>query len=190
MTAIHGIEQDWELVDLVAGARAGDRDAMSELFRRFERHVLAIAFKRLGDWDEAQDLCQDAFFQAFRKLDQLQIDGAFAGWLQQIVVRMAINRVSRRKKMASIDHEILENTLASEGEAFEDAVRSDVQQHVRLGLEKLKSLDRETLVAFYVDGQSLSEMSRQFKAPVGTIKRRLHTARKRLARECDFLVSA
>jgi RNA polymerase sigma-70 factor, ECF subfamily len=49
----------------------------------------------------------------------------------------------------------------------------------------LGTLDRQTLVAFYVDGQSLVEMSTAFDSPVGTIKRRLHVARKRLARELE-----
>ena len=49
--------------------------------------------------------------------------------------------------------------------------------------------DRETLVAFYVDGRSLLEMSDDFDAPVGTIKRRLHVARKRLAKEVEELVA-
>jgi RNA polymerase sigma-70 factor (ECF subfamily) len=49
-------------------------------------------------------------------------------------------------------------------------------------------LDRDTLVAFYIDGQSLIEMSNRFAAPIGTIKRRLHTARKRLAQECKILI--
>ena len=45
------------------------------------------------------------------------------------------------------------------------------------------SLDRRTLVAFYVEGQSLVQMSEAFSSPIGTIKRRLHVARKRLAAE-------
>jgi RNA polymerase sigma-70 factor (ECF subfamily) len=61
---------------------------------------------------------------------------------------------------------------------------------VRDGLRKLRTLDRDTLVAFYVRGQSLLEMSDQFDAPVGTIKRRLHVARQRLAKEIEHLVSA
>jgi RNA polymerase sigma-70 factor (ECF subfamily) len=48
-------------------------------------------------------------------------------------------------------------------------------------------MDRETLVAFYVRGQSLLEMSEEFDSPVGTIKRRLHVARKRLAKELESL---
>lgn len=176
-----------ELASVVARARLGCRDAMGELFRRFEKHVMNIAFKRLGDWEEAQDLCQDAFCQAFRKLDQLDVDAAFAGWLTRIVIRMSINRSARRHRTASVDHEVLEATLAIDHEASDEAIRGEHREHVRLGLQRLGELDRATLSAFYLDGQSLLEMSDRFEAPVGTIKRRLHTARKRLAEECKHL---
>ena len=53
----------------------------------------------------------------------------------------------------------------------------------------MRELDRETLVAFYVKGRSLLEMSDEFDAPLGTIKRRLHIARKRLAKEVESLVA-
>jgi len=56
---------------------------------------------------------------------------------------------------------------------------------VHVGLDRLNDLDRDTLVAFYFEGQSLIEMSSQFHSPVGTIKRRLHVARKRLAKELE-----
>ena len=58
---------------------------------------------------------------------------------------------------------------------------------VRAGLRRLGEIDRSTLEAFYMQGQSLVEMSDQFASPVGTIKRRLHVARKRLARELDAM---
>jgi RNA polymerase sigma-70 factor (ECF subfamily) len=51
------------------------------------------------------------------------------------------------------------------------------------GLSKLRDLDRRTLIAFYVEGQSLKQMSDKFESPIGTIKRRLHTARNRLRKE-------
>ena len=60
---------------------------------------------------------------------------------------------------------------------------------VQQGLRRLRALDEQTLRAFYVDGCSLLEMSEQFASPVGTIKRRLHVARKRLAKELEALGS-
>ena len=56
---------------------------------------------------------------------------------------------------------------------------------MRTGLDQLSVMDRSTLVAFYLDGHTLLEMSEDFEAPLGTIKRRLHVARKRLARTLE-----
>ena len=61
------------VVDLVIQAQGGDRNAQEQLYCRFQQHVLSIAYKRLGNWDEAQELSQDVFIQAFRRLDQLQV---------------------------------------------------------------------------------------------------------------------
>ena len=57
--------------------------------------------------------------------------------------------------------------------------REDAQQ-LRTGIDRLGKLDRQTLMAFYFEGQSLKDMAEVFDSPIGTIKRRLHTARNRL----------
>jgi RNA polymerase sigma-70 factor (ECF subfamily) len=183
-------ETDVTVSELVVAAQAGDRDAMDQLYSRFQNHVLSIAFKRLGNWDEAQELSQDVFIQAFRRIDQLQTPEAFGGWLRQIVHRMAINRLTRRPKPSSVDQEILEATAACDDEPIEAVLSKERTKQVRRGLANLGELDRQTLVAFYLDGQSLNQMSRSFDAPIGTIKRRLHVARKRLAKECEVLLGA
>lgn len=175
------------VADLVVQAQSGDRSAMDQLYCRFQQHVLSIAYKRLGNWDEAQELSQDVFIQAFRRLNQLQAPEAFAGWLRQIVHRMAINRLTRRQMPTSVDHEILEATITCDSDPLEAVLSSEQKIQVHQGLGRLGELDRRTLVAFYLDGQSLNQMSDAFEAPIGTIKRRLHVARKRLAKECEML---
>jgi RNA polymerase sigma-70 factor (ECF subfamily) len=173
--------------ELVLQAQSGDRSAMDQLYCRFQQHVLSIAYKRLGNWDEAQELSQDVFIQAFRRLNQLQAPEAFAGWLRQIVHRMAINRLTRRQMPTSVDHEILEATITCDSDPLAAVLTSEQKIQVHQGLGRLGELDRRTLVAFYLDGQSLNQMSDAFEAPIGTIKRRLHVARKRLAKECEML---
>lgn len=175
------------VAQLVLEAQTGNRSAMDQLYCRFQQHVLNIAYKRLGNWDEAQELSQDVFIQAFRRLDQLQTPEAFAGWLRQIVHRMAINRSTRRPHPASVDHEILEATVTCDSNPLDAILSSEQKVQVHQGLGRLGELDRKTLVAFYLDGQSLIQMSDAFDAPIGTIKRRLHVARKRLAKECETL---
>jgi len=175
------------IVDLVTQAQAGDRAAMDQIYCRFQQHVLSLAYKKLGNWDEAQELSQDVFIQAFRRLDQLQVPEAFGGWLRQIVHRMAINRATRRPTPTSVDHEILEATVTCDSDPLEAVLTREQKMQVHQGLKRLGDLDRQTLVAFYLDGQSLNQMSDAFAAPIGTIKRRLHIARKRLAKECEMM---
>lgn len=174
-----------ELIDLVVRAQRGDRAAFGRLFERFERHVMAVALRRLGDFAEAQELCQDVFIQAMNKIGQLREPAAFAGWLRSITGRMAINRIVRRPADRALEQEALDAACVETDTPLTEVLADERQDHVRAGLARLGRLDRETLEAFYVRGQSLIEMAGEFDAPVGTIKRRLHVARKRLAKHVE-----
>jgi RNA polymerase sigma-70 factor (ECF subfamily) len=174
---------------LVLAAQAGRRDAFGELFERYQRNVQAIALRRLGDWNEAQELCQEVFLQALQKIQQLREPECFAGWLRSITNRMAINRAVRRSPELPAEPETLDAVCVDPDTPLTIILADERQAEVRAGLERLRELDRRTLQAFYVDGQSLLEMSDEFDAPLGTIKRRLHTARKRLAKHVEALVA-
>ena len=170
---------------LVLAAQKGDRTAFGELFERFQPLVMGIALRRLGDFAEAQELCQDVFIQAMQKLIQLREPECFGGWLRSIANRMAINRAVRRAPDFAVEPETLAATCIDELTPLSNVLARERRSQVRAGLARLRPLDRETLEAFYVRGQTLIEMSDEFNAPVGTIKRRLHVARKRLAEEVD-----
>jgi RNA polymerase sigma-70 factor (ECF subfamily) len=171
--------------ELVGEAQRGDREAFGELFRRYERTVCAIALRRLGNVDEAQELTQDVFIQAMTKLSQLRDAECFGGWLKSITHRMAINRIVRRDPDMPTEPESLEANCVEYCTPLALVLQRERSVEVRAGLERLRAMDRETLEAFYVRGQSLNEMSDEFAAPLGTIKRRLHVARKRLAAEVE-----
>lgn len=174
-----------EIVNLVEKARDGDRTAYGELVSRFQPTVYAVALTRLRNPLEAQELAQEVFIHAMNKLDQLRDPQCVAGWLRQITVRMALNRLTRRGPVRGAEAGVLESVAAAEDGPLDEMVRAEQRTALYDGLEKLKPVDRATLVAFYLRGQSLVQMSREFETPVGTIKRRLHVARKRLKREME-----
>lgn len=180
-------EQRGEVTRLVRAAKAGDRAAFGELVRRFEGAVYAISLRKLGRPVEAEELAQEVFIKAYEKLDQLKVPAAFGGWLRAITVRLAINRMVRKTAAISAEPELLEATCADIRNPLDDVLASELRAQVRAGLKRLGAMDRDTLVAFYVRGRSLLEMSEEFDSPVGTIKRRLHVARKRLAKELESL---
>src|SRR5438552_8636792 len=172
-----------EIAILVDRARSGDRTAYGELVIRFQPTVYALALVRLRNPAEAQELAQEVFIHTMKKLDQLRDPRCFAGWLRQITVRMAINRLTRRGPFQGVNTEVLEQAAANDGEPVDALIRMEQRRQLHAGLQRLKPVDRATLVAFYIRGRSLKEMSREFETPIGTIKRRLHVARKRLRRQ-------
>ena len=184
------IDRSQTVASLVRAAQGGDRQAQGELFERYQQMVLSVAFRRLGDYGEAQELVQEVFVQALQKLNQLRSPECFGSWLRSITVRMAINRMVRGDRALSTEPMTLEATCVEPRTPDICAVEGERAASVRDGLQRLRAMDRDTLVAFYVRGQSLMEMSDDFDAPIGTIKRRLHVARQRLAKEIEHLVSA
>lgn len=178
------------VAELVERAQAHDKQAAGELYERYNKMVLSVAYRRMGNFAEAQELVQEVFVQALQKLAQLRKRECFGSWLRQITVRMAINKMVRGDRAVSTEPVTLEATVIANETPFDQAVQGERAAFVRDGMDRLREMDRETLVAFYVRGQSLIEMSESFDAPVGTIKRRLHTARRRLAKEIGHLMEA
>jgi RNA polymerase sigma-70 factor (ECF subfamily) len=174
-----------EITSLVVRAQAGDRAAYGELVERFQPTVYAVALARLRNPTEAQELAQEVFLHGMRKLPQLRDVQCFAGWLRQITVRMAINRLTRRGPLHKVESEVLDNAEAAGASPLDTLVKAEQAAELYKGLERLKPVDRATLVAFYLRGRSLKQMSREFETPVGTIKRRLHVARNRLKKQME-----
>lgn len=169
-----------EITVLVERAQTGDREAYGELVVRFQNSVYAMALSRVRDPLEAQELAQDVFVHAMRKLPQLRDARCFAGWLRRITARMAINRLTRKGPLFGADPELLDAVQARGRTPEENFEASEAIGQLKEGLAELKPLDRATLEAFYLRGRSLKQMAREFDVPTGTIKRRLHVARLRL----------
>jgi len=175
---------------LVRAAQLGDRQAFNDLYDRYHRAVYVVVVRRLGNDAEAQELCQEVFIQAMQKIGQLQNPECFGGWLRAIARRMAINRAMRTRLTTSLEADRVEATCVEYETPLGSILAQERHQQLHVGLNRLPDLDRDTLVAFYFRGRSIVEMSDEFASPVGTIKRRLHVARKRLAKELADLAPA
>ena len=117
--------------------------------------MYAVALARLRNPTEAQELAQEVFLHGMKKLPQLRDAQCFAGWLRQITVRMAINRLTRRGPLHKVEPEALENAEAAGVGPLEELVKAEQAAELYRGLERLKPVDRATLVAFYIRGRSL-----------------------------------
>jgi RNA polymerase sigma-70 factor (ECF subfamily) len=189
-TALDLKSKSWaDLAIVVRRAQAGDREAFGTLVEQFQATVYAIALRRLGNPSDALELTQDVFLHVLERLDQLREPERFAGWLRQVAVRMAINRATRRVAPSSVETGVLERAHDGGDEPLERLIGRERAERVWEALGRLKSLDREALDAFYIRGHSLLEIAEMLDVPLGTVKRRLHTARKRLRVELETAVA-
>jgi RNA polymerase sigma-70 factor (ECF subfamily) len=174
----------WDTINLlVERARAGDRQAYGELVERFQPAVYALALSRLGgNHDEAMELTQEVWMHVMSRLPTLNQAAAFLVWLRVLTIRKAVNRLTRKAPLFGIQQETLNNTPArNHRTALDELIRAEEKTALRTGLNCLSGRDRDLLMSYYFrGGRSLKELSREFGVPVGTIKRRLHVARKRL----------
>ncbi len=174
-----------ELAALVRLAQEGDREAFGQLIEQFERTVHAICLRRLGNPSEALELTQEVFLHVLKRINQLREPERFAGWLRQVTVRMAINRATRRVALPSVETEVLEAAGKYHDDPLATMIAHERAARLWESIERLKPMDREALVAFYIHGHSLIAIAEQLDVPIGTVKRRLHTARKRLKQELE-----
>jgi RNA polymerase sigma-70 factor (ECF subfamily) len=173
------------LAALVVRAQRGDREAFGLLAEQFQGTVYAVCLGRMGNPNEALELTQEVFLHALRRIGQLRQPERFAGWVRKIAVRLAINRATRQVPLPTVDSSVLEGAGGQRDDPLDALIARERARRLWEGLERLKQLDRETLVSFYIQGQSLIQIAERLDAPIGTIKRRLHVARKRLKAELE-----
>jgi RNA polymerase sigma-70 factor (ECF subfamily) len=98
---------------------------------------------------------------------------------------MAINRATRRVAPPTVETIVLEAACEQGEQPLDELISRERAERLWTAMSRLKALDRETLIAFYIRGLSLIQMADELDVPLGTIKRRLHTARKRLRSELE-----
>jgi len=165
------------LRDLLDQCKRGESEAIAELVRRFQPWALDLAAGILDDKDLAEDAVQESFIKAVGCLNDLREPDAFPGWIRQIL-RTCCNRISRSRREALIDCEI--EASGEPDMPGESVQRDELCGKVREALAALPSNERETTELFYFDDLSCREISDFLHVPEGTVKRRLHDARKRL----------
>jgi RNA polymerase sigma-70 factor, ECF subfamily len=167
---------------LVVAARANERWAQEALFRRYARMVDSLAYRLLGDADEARDLAQDAFYEVLTRLSALEQPAAFSTWLGTIVVRGAYKRIRKHRLLVRLGlrrkKEIDLDALPIARSAPPD-VATELRR-IYAALEDMPAQERVVIVLARVEGFSLSEIAAQLGVSLATVKRRSHAAHARI----------
>jgi len=168
---------------LVVAARAGETWAQEALFRRHARMALGLAHRLLPQDNEVDDLVQDCFVSALKRLSSLDNPQAFAAWLGSIVVRAVGKRLRRRRLLSRLGLRVPEE-IDPEAIAA-PSVPGDVAVELRRVYAVVAGLPAQARVALIlrrVDGLEVPEIARRMGVGLSTVKRRLKLAEEILER--------
>jgi RNA polymerase sigma-70 factor (ECF subfamily) len=168
---------------LVEAALQGDRDAFGDLVVRYQDRLFNTLLRIAGSREDAADAVQDAFVQAYLKLESFRGDAQFFTWLYRIAMNMALSRRRRRRPAGS-----LEAAKSSAGEEPMDAaagpdgrlLATERAEQVQTALADLGEQHRKILVLRELEGCSYEVIADILELPVGTVRSRLFRARLQL----------
>lgn len=164
--------------DLVERCRSGDMDAFAALYREQSPRLFALARRMGGSQEEGEDLLQEIFLQAFRKLDSFKGDAAIGTWLYRLALNHCLDYVRGRRARMERVTDTLDAEMAFEPAAPRDTplARLDLQR----AIDQLPDGCREAFVLHDVEGFDHKEVGRMLGIAEGTSKSQVFKARMKL----------
>ena len=168
-------------------ATAGDSAAFGVLFERHARTVYNYCFRRTADWSQAEDLTSIVFLEAWRRRQEVHLEGERAlPWLLGVATNVIRNLWrSQRRHRAALERMPCEREVDSAADADQ---RLDDERRMRVVLRAVKKLSRseqDVLALCVWEGLSYEEVALALAIPVGTVRSRLSRARARLREPRD-----
>jgi RNA polymerase sigma-70 factor (ECF subfamily) len=177
---------------MIIAVLAGEIQLYHELIRPYERSVYVMALSYMKNEADAEDVSQEAFIRAFRKLESLRAESKFSTWLISITINEARTRLRRQAlvrmepldqlpdKDKSISPALLRDWREIPLEAVE---REEVRNLIQLAVEQLPDIYREVFLLRDVEELTISETAEALNISIPSVKVRLHRARMRLQKQ-------
>lgn len=164
--------------ELIARARAGEKDAFAVLIRRYQGLVYGLAYHRLGHFADAEDIAQEVFVKAFRHLERIEQPEHFAAWLRAVTVNECIGWLRRKRPIVSLeDAEVVPSLTSS---AVAEWRQRELETEIRQIVEALPEPGRLIVSLYYLSGLSHKEIGGFLGLTANAIAQQLHRARRQL----------
>lgn len=176
-------------LELVRRAQQGDDGAFDRLVEMFAPRVYTLAYRLVGNPDDAQDLAQEAFVRVYDALPRFRGEAAFSTWLFRIVTNACHDELARRRRRPLTLTELETGDadgpspaeMLTTGESAEDVALRDARRDaLHQAVAALPSAFRLVLVLYDIQGFSYEEIAGILRVNLGTVKSRLNRARNLL----------
>ncbi len=168
---------------LVEKSKNGDRNSQYELYERYVDAMYNIGIRMLGSKEDAEDIVQDSFVEAFKNLGSFKYQSTFGAWLKRIVINKCINHL-KVKRIAITPLDAHEFHLTEEKIEKVDAI--DIQK-VKIGIEKLPPGYKQIINLYLIEGYDHIEIGEVLGISTSTSKSQYHRAKKKLVEIIDTL---
>lgn len=188
-------KDELEVKAIIRKVKNGDKKAFAELVERYRNQVAALAYKMVGDYDEAADIMQNVFVKTSQNIWRYDEDKRFYTWLYRITVNASIDYMRKHRRHK---HEPLENvyeTAENHRDNPEDNFRTgQLREHLKAATEKLNGKQKSAFILRDIEGCHIDDVANIMEMPEATVRWYLHRARQKirkdLLRRCPGLLIA
>jgi RNA polymerase sigma-70 factor (ECF subfamily) len=176
------IQAPHEDTKLVGRVQSGDMAAFEAIFSKYQGQIYRTAFAITRDAGAAEEVLQDCFYKTYTNIQTITGDGSLSPWLHRVAVNLSCNAIKKRKVRLEPLDEIAEVHFTSDPHQSPEAVyeRAELRVKMRDAINSLPLKHRIVVTLHYLQDFSLPEIAFILDLPVGTVKSRLHHARKSL----------
>jgi RNA polymerase sigma-70 factor (ECF subfamily) len=166
---------------LVVRIRNGDLEALGELYERYKTQVYRTALAITHEKQAAEDILQEAFLRIYTYADRIDETVSLEPWLYRVTVNLAYSWASRVKRWLRVLQGMFDRwTSPTQWDPELRTEQRERQQILQQAIDALSPSHRVVIVLYYLEGLSLREIAYATDVPEGTVKSRLHYARKNL----------
>ena len=177
---------DWAIVQRVQN---GEVSAFNQLVQKYRQPLFSTIYNMTGNREDATDIAQEVFIKAFQSIKRFRGQASFYTWLYRIAVNSSITFIKRAKKQRFINYETIDETLVSseileyftaKTKTEKGALLKELQEKLNEALQKLSPKHRIVVILHEVEGMNHKEIADITKTSEGTVRSRLHYAKKML----------
>lgn len=162
--------------DLVEKSKSGDRNSQYQLYELYVDAMYNVSIRMVGIKEDAEDILQDSFVEAFKNLKKFRYESTFGSWLKRIVINKSINHL-KLKKIAITNLQQHEHYLTEDIRIPVEAIEIN---KIKNGIKELPNGYRQIINLYLIEGYDHNEISEILEITISTSKSQYHRAKKKL----------
>ena len=179
-------------ISLVQKCQRGESQAFDQLVIKYQKRIFNLSYRMLGNYEEANDLAQETFIRAYKKLGSFRREASFYTWLYQLATNLCRNKLRQWQRKGQFQTQSLHNPAGDGRQELINSIsdqtdgpdkileKKDLEQCVQRAIDSLEDDHRMVVVLRDMQGLSYQEIAAILSCQEGTIKSRLHRARNEL----------